>query len=289
MATFNQTTINPSRFHVRQLVFLAYLVPLAVVMVLPIIYIFSTAFKPADELFAYPPRFFVIKPTLINFQNLFRQTSQSGIPFSRYLFNSVVTTAIGVVLTVLVTSMSAFGLSKLHFKAKKPLFQINQYALMFVPIAVMIPRFLIIVNLGIFDTYLAHILPLLAMPVGLFLVKQFVDQIPDQLLEAAKVDGANAFMQYWHIVLPMTKPALATVAILAFQLFWNNDVTSQLYVNADDLKTISFFLSTITSGAGVAGAGMGAAASLLMFLPNVFFFIIIQNKVMDTMAHSGIK
>lgn len=289
MASFNQTKINPQSFHVSQIKFLIYLIPLALIMVLPIVYILSTAFKPMDELFAYPPRFFVIKPTLNNFVNLFRQTSQSGIPFSRYIFNSIVVSAVGVSLTILITSMAAYGLSKLKFKAKKPLFIINQYALMFVSVAVTIPRFLIIVNIGLYDTFWAHILPLLAMPVGLFLVKQFVDQVPDPLLEAAKMDGATEYQIFWHIVLPIIKPALATVAILAFQTFWNNEATSQLYITNDSNKTIAFFLSTITSGSGVAGAGMNAAASLIMFLPNILFFIIIQNKVMDTMAHSGIK
>lgn len=289
MASFNQTKINPQSFHVSQIKFLIYLVPLAIIMVLPMIYIFSTAFKPLDELFAYPPKFFVIKPTFDNFTNLFRQTSQSGVPFSRYIFNSILISGVGVLLTILITSMAAYGLSKLKFKAKKPLFVMNQYALMFVSVAVTIPRFLIIVNVGLYDTFWAHILPLLAMPVGLFLVKQFVDQVPNQLLEAAKIDGATEYQIYYHVVLPIIKPALATVAILAFQTFWNNEVTSQLYVTNDSNKTIAFFLSTITSGAGVAGAGMNAAASLIMFLPNIIFFIIIQSKVMDTMAHSGIK
>jgi multiple sugar transport system permease protein len=289
MASFNQTKINPKSFSWSQIKFLWYLLPLAFIMLLPIVYIFTTAFKPLDELFAYPPKFLVYKPTLINFGNLFRQTSDSGIPFSRYIFNSVVVAGVGIALTLLLTSMTAYGLSKLHFKAKKPLFKINQVALMFVPVAVTIPRFLILVNIGLFDTFWAHILPLLAMPVGLFLVKQFVDQVPNELLEAAKIDGANDYQIFFHVVLPIIKPALATVAILAFQSFWNNQTTSQLYMNDDSQKTIAFFLSTITSGSGVAGAGMGAAASLVMFLPNIVFFIVIQNMVMDTMAHSGIK
>lgn len=289
MASFNQTKVNPSKFGKGQIKFLVYLIPLAIIMVLPILYIVSTAFKPIDELFAFPPRFFVLKPTFNNFTNLFRQTSQSGIPFTRYLFNSIIISVVGILLTLLITSMSAFGLSKLKFKGKKTLFKINQLALMFVPVAVTIPRFIIIVNIGIYDTYLAHLLPLLAMPVGLFLVKQFVDQVPNELIEAAQIDGADNFKVFWNIVLPIIKPALATVAILSFQSFWNNEITSQLYINDDAKKTVAFFLSTITSGSGVAGAGIGAAASLIMFLPNIIVFILIQNKVMDTMAHSGIK
>jgi ABC-type glycerol-3-phosphate transport system permease component len=289
MAGYHQTRIDPKSFHVSQFRFLWYLLPLAAFMILPILYIFSTAFKPADELFAFPPQFLVRKPTLLNFVNLFRQTAQSGIPFSRYLFNSLLITIVGIALTLLITSTAAFGLSKLKFRWKKPLFTINQYALMFVPTAVTIPRFLMLVNLGLYDTYFAHVIPLLAMPVGLFLVKQFVDQVPDELLEAAKIDGANEYQAFRHVVLPIILPALATVMILSFQLFWNNEGTSQLYINDDAKKTIAFYLSTITSGSGVAGAGIGAAASLIMFLPNIVLFIVIQNNVMDTMAHSGIK
>lgn len=289
MATFSRTKIDPKAFHWSQIRFLWYLLPLAAFMLLPILYIFSTAFKPADELFAFPPRFIVIRPTFLNFVNLFRQTAQAGIPFTRYLFNSALITVIGIVLTLLITSTAAYGLSKLKFRWKKPLFAINQYALMFVPTAVTIPRFLMIVQMGLFDNFFVHIIPLLAMPVGLFLVKQFVDQVPNELIEAAKIDGANEYQVFWHVVIPIIMPALATVAILAFQLFWNNEATSQLFVNDDTKKTIAFFLSTITSGSGVAGAGIGAAASLFMFLPNIIIFIIIQNKVMDTMAHSGIK
>lgn len=289
MSKYSMTKINPRRLGRSHIKYLIILLPLALFMLLPIVYIINTAFKPIDELYAFPPRFFVLKPTLSNFTRLFRQTSSFGIPFTRYLFNSIVITILGVTLTVIITSLSAYGLSKLKFKAKNTLFRINQLALMFVPVAVTIPRFLIIVKLGVYNTPVAHILPLLAMPVGLFLVKQFVDQVPNSLLESARIDGANDYQIYWHIVLPIIKPALATVAILAFQSFWNNETTSSMYISDDSQKTVAFFLTSITSGAGIAGAGMGAAASLIMFLPNIIIFIIIQNKVMDTMAHSGIK
>lgn len=291
MASFHGTKINPTRFDKSQLKFYAILIPFAIFMLLPIIYIFSHALKPMDELFAYPPRFFVKKPTLNNFKNLFKATNESGIPMSRYFFNSIVVTVIVVFLSVFISSLAAYALSKKDFKYKKFIFEINTLALMFVNAAVIIPRYLIIEKLGITNTIFAHIFPLIAMPIGLFLIKQFLDQIPNALIEAAKIDGASDFCIYRKIVLPMIRPALATVAILSFQAVWNNAETSILYVDDESLKTFAFYMNTLTSQAGnsVAGQGLGAAASLIMFIPNLIIFIIMQGKVMNTMAHSGIK
>lgn len=292
LASFQGTKINPTKFHRSQLKFYAYLIPLAVFMVLPIVYIINHAFKPIDELFAFPPRFFVEKPTLQNFVDLFTQTNNSGIPVTRYLFNSIVVTFIVVVLSILFGTMAGYALSKLKFKFKKVIFEINTLALMFVPIAVTIPRYLFVESVGLIDSFWVHILPSLAMPVGLFLLKQFIDQIPNELIEAAKMDGASHFKIYRHIILPLVKPAIATVGILAFQFTWNSVETSNLYINDESLKTFAFYMSTLTSqttGNTVAGQGIAAAASLLMFLPNLIIFIFLQSKVMNTMAHSGIK
>ena len=289
MANFKSTKINPSGFSLGQIKFLIYLIPICAFMALPIIYIINNAFKPMDELFAYPPRFWVLKPTLKNFTNLFRQSSTSGIPFTRYLFNSLIITGVGVFVTIIMTAMTGYGLSKLNFKGKRQLFKMNQMALMFVQVAVTIPRFLIITKLGFYDSFLAHIIPALAMPVGLFLVKQNVDQVPNELIEAAKIDGANEYDIFFRIIIPIIKPALATVAILSFQEFWNTEGASTLYIDSESKKNLAFFLSTISAGSTVAGKGMEAAASFIMFIPNLIIFVIIQSKVMDTMAHSGIK
>jgi ABC-type glycerol-3-phosphate transport system permease component len=284
---------NPRSFHPSQLKFYFFLLPLETFMLLPIIFIVSHAFKPPDELFAYPPRFFVINPTLKNFTELFSKMSNSGIPVSRYLFNSVLITLLTVVASVIVASTAAYALSKKRFKLKQTLFAINTVALMFVPIAVTIPRFLIIERLGLMDNFLVHILPVLAMPVGLFLIKQFIDSIPNEVIEAAQVDGASDLWIYWRIILPMIKPAIATIAILTFQAAWNNADTSTMYINDESLKTFAFYLSTLTAtsaGANVvAGQGIAAAASLIMFLPNLIIFILLQSQVMSTMAHSGLK
>lgn len=285
--------INPQGFHVSQLKFYAVLLPLAVLMLLPIVFIFSHAFKPPDELFAYPPRFFVAHPTFKNFQDLFAQMSTAGVPVSRYLFNSITITLVTVAASILISSTAAYALSKKRFGLKQTLFAVNTLALMFVPIAVTIPRFLIITRMGLLDTFWVHILPTLAMPVGVFLLKQFIDGVPDEVIEAAQIDGANDGQIYWRIVLPMIQPAIATIGILTFQATWNNAEISTLYINSENLKTFAYYLSTLTSTASganlVAGQGMAAAASLIMFLPNLIIFLFLQSQVMSTMSHSGLK
>lgn len=280
---------NPRKFNKNQIPFYLYLVPVAVFMGLPIIYILNHAFKPMDELFAFPPRFFVTNPSLDNYRNLFRAAAGAGIPVSRYIFNSLVVTVSVVFLSVIISTMAGFALSKMKFRLKKPLFELNNLALMFVPVAVTIPRYLTITAMGILDTYFAHILSLLAMPVGLFLIKQFIDQVPDSLMEAAQIEGASAFTVYRRVVLPLIKPAIATGAILSFQMVWNNIETSALFTSSESIRTLSFYMNTLTSVGTVQGQGMAAAASLIMFIPNLVLFIIMQSSVMNTMAHSGLK
>lgn len=291
MASFQGTQINPKKFHKSQMKFYLILIPMAILMGSPIIYIFNHAFKPIDELFAFPPRFFVQKPTMQNFLNLLDSGNVGGTPITRYLFNSIVVTIIVVVLIILISTMAGYALSKKQFKLKNTIFEVNTLALMFVPAAVAIPRYIIIEKLHLINTFTVHILPLLALPVGLFLVKQFIDQIPNELLEAARMDGASDFQIFFRIIIPNIKPAIATVAILAFQVVWNNIETSDLYVNNEGIKTFAFYMSTLTTANGntVAGTGLTAAASLIMFIPNLIIFIFMQKQVMDTMAHSGIK
>lgn len=259
-------------------------------MVLPIVFIISHAFKPLDELYAFPPKFFTTRITLDNFRNLFEIASQGKIPFSRYLFNSILACALVILFSILVSSLAAFSFSFLKYKGKKLLFTANQIAIMFVPIAFAVPRFIMLNFFGLTDTFLAHIVPLLAMPVGIFLLKQFMDQVPRELVEAAVVDGANKWQIYARIVMPLVKPALVTVAILAFQNSWNNVETSQMFIVNENLMTLPYYFSTLTMGtSSIASQGISAAAGLILFIPNLVVFIILQNHVMNTMAYSGIK
>lgn len=290
MAGYKGNRIAPRNFDRGQIKIYIILLPLVLFMLLPIVFIIGHAFKPLDELFAFPPRFFVERPTLDNFKTLFKSARSAGIPMSKYVFNSIIVTIAVVGIGVFISTLSGYALSKLKFKLRGAIFEINQGALMFVPAAVMIPRYLIIQGLGITNTYWAHILPLLAMPVSLFLIKQFIDGVPDTLIEAAVVDGANQFTVYRKIIIPLIRPAIATGVILSFQQVWGYLDSSNLYVNTDSMKTLAFYMSTLANANNiVAGQGVAAAASLIMFIPNLVLFIILQKDVMNTMAHSGIK
>lgn len=290
MANYFGTRMNPKRFHRSQWRFLIILIPVAIFMGLPIVYIVNHAFKPLVELFEWPPRFFVQNPTFDNFIDLFAITSTTGIPMTRYLFNSLIITAFTVFASIFIGSLAGFALSKLEFRFKSSLLWINNIAIMFVGASVSIPRYLVIESLGLIDSFWVHIIPGLAIPVGLFLIKQFIDQIPKDLIEASRVDGANNLQIYWYVILPLIKPAIATIAIVAFQGVWNNTEVSNLYINDESLKTFAFYMTTLTmTGNAVAGQGMAAAASLIMFIPNLVVFIVLQKNVMNTMIHSGIK
>ncbi len=282
--------INPQHFNSSQIKFLVILIPLCVFMALPIIFIVFNAFKPLDELFAFPPRFFVKHPTWENFSDLFAMAANTKVPASRYLVNSIISTAAVVILTLFVSVSAGYVLSKKSFRGKQTLFTINTLGLMFVPIAVQIPRYFIIVYTGLQNNFLANIIPLLVTPTGVFLIKQFIDQMPDALIEAAVIDGANDLQVLWKIVVPLANPAIATVTLITFQSAWGSSEASTLFLDNEAFKTFAFYISSLSDSAGgIAGAGIAAAATLIMFLPNLIIFIILQSRVMNTMMHSGIK
>ena len=290
MSSIQGKKMNPTRFHPSQLKFYAILIPMAILTGLPIVFIFSQALKPVNELYLYPPRFFVSNPSLNSFRKLVETMNSSDVPIYRYFFNSIMSTLLTVLCTVAITAFAGYALAKKKFRTKNLIFSINTMALMFVGAAVKIPKYLIVYGTGLIDNFAVHVIPALAMPVGLFLVKQFMDQIPDELLEAAKIDGATDWYTFRKIVVPLSKSALATVVILTFQTAWNTIEASELYLNHDNLKTFAYYMSTLTTtGNDVAGIGMAAAATLIMFIPFLIIFIVMQNNVMSTMAHSGIK
>ncbi len=294
--------MNPRRFDRSQIKFYLYLVPIVVLTALPILFIFFNAFKPLDELLVYPPKFITTRPTLDNFRNLSATSANKAIPMSRYLFNSIFTSLAVVALTLLITVMAAYCMSKKQYRLKNFLFGVNEAALMFIPVALAIPRYMIVYGLGLIDSIFAHIVPLVALPVGLFLVKQFIDSFPNEVVEAAQIDGAGDFYILRKIVVPNITPALATVAILAFQSSWNSLEASNYYINNEALKNFAFYMTTLTATSGnanamvgqltgntIAGLGVQAAGTLIMFVPNLVLFIILQSRVMNTMSHSGMK
>ena len=252
----------------------------------PLVYNINHAFKPLNEIFLFPPNIFVRRPTLNNLQDLFIMMSKSWVTFSRYIFNTVFITAFGTVGMIIVASMGAFVVSKYKFPGAKVFFNGVIITLMFSVYVTAIPNYLVMARLGWVDTYLSVIVPAFAMPIGFFLLKQFIDTIPDTLLEAAKVDGAKEWRIFLYIILPMIKPAWLTVMIFSVQNLWNLRASNMIY--SEQLKTLPYALSQIILG-GIARAGVGAAVTLFVMIVPLVMFIFAQSNVLQTMASSGIK
>ena len=255
-------------------------------MLLPVVYTVVQAFKPMEELFLFPPRFMVQNPTIKNFKLISQLIDNLWVPFSRYLFNSVFVSAVGTAGNVIIASMAAYPLAKNDFPGKNILFKIVTVALLFSGGVLGLAQYIIMAKLHLINTYWALILPSVATPMGLFLMKQFMEGISTSLLEAARLDGMNEFQIYWHIVMPNVKPAWLTMIIFAFQGMWS--MTGGNFIYKESLKMLPTALAQIQSG-GIARAGVAAAANLLMFIPPVLMFLITQSSIMETMAHAGIK
>lgn len=252
----------------------------------PLVYVFNNAFKPFDELFMFPPRLFVINPTLNNFNDLFRILGESWVPALRYFFNTLFYTFVGTAGHILIAAMAAYPLSKFRFPGKDFLFSIVVVALMFSADVTGIPNYIILSRFGLINTPFAIILPAFAASLGLYLLKQFMEQIPDVLIESAKVDGANDWTILFKIVMPQVKPAILTLIIFSFQGLWTAGGGTVIY--NESWKTMTDAISSIAS-AGIARAGVSGAASLLMISVPIIVFIISQSQVVETMASSGIK
>ncbi|MDF2698488.1 MAG: transporter, permease protein [Haloplasmataceae bacterium] len=268
------------------IVILLFLLIFSVFSAYPLIFIIANAFKPLHELFIFPPRLFPSDPTFKNFSDLLILMGTTWVPMSRYIFNTVFITLVGTVGHVIIASMCAFPLAKHQFPGKTFIFTLIIYSLMFSGAVTSTPVFMIMSWIGLVDTLFAVIIPAFAFPLGLYLMKQFMETIPDSLLEAAKIDGANDFKIFWSVVMPLAKPAWLTLIILLFQSLWSTNGGG--YIFSEQLKTLSYALGQIVSG-GIARAGTAAAVSVVMLIVPITIFILSQSKIIDTMSHSGIK
>lgn len=263
-----------------------FLVGMASFMAIPLVFAVNNAFKPLNELFMFPPRFFVRNPTLDNFTDLLAVMDDSWVPLTRYFFNTVLITLLGTGGHIILASMAAYPLAKYKFPGSKLIFQIVVLALMFSPHVTTIPNYMVMSGLGWINTHLSLIVPAMAFPLGLFLMKQFMEQLPDSMLEAAKIDGASEYRVFWQIVMPNVKPAWLTLLILQFPMLWGSD--GGMFVYNEELKTLNYALQQITQ-AGIARAGVGAAVALILMIVPIILFIVSQTNILETMSSSGMK
>ncbi len=255
-------------------------------MAFPLIFAISSALKPLDELFRFPPTILPRHPTTDNFSDLLVTMGQSWVPFSRYLTNTVFVTAAGTFGHLIIASMAAFVLAKYDFPGRKIFFNIVVTALMFSGYVTGIPNYVIMSKLGMIDTFWALLLPAFAAPIGLFMMKQFMEGMPTALIEAAHIDGAGEFRIFWSIVMPNVKPAWLTVIIFSVQSLWNNSAATIIYSEAK--KTLVYALQQIQAG-GIARTGQAAAVTVVVMAVPIIIFILSQSQILETMASSGIK
>lgn len=255
-------------------------------MLLPVYLTIVMSLKPVEELFIFPPKLYTLRPTLDNFRDMFDVLKSNRVPFSRYVFNSVFVTVSVTVLQCIFSSMAAFVLAKCKFPGSKLINGIIVVALLYQSNVIYIMQYIVMSKMGIIDTPLALILPAVASPMGLFLMRQSISQIPDSMIEAAKVDGAGLFRICWQIVMPNQKPALMTLIIFAFQSAWNIQGGSVVF--QEQYKTLPTVV-TQAAASGLARAGVAMAAAVFMLVPPVIVFMLAQRQVIETMAHSGIK
>lgn len=253
---------------------------------LPLLLIIMNAFKPLDELFYFPPRFFVRNPTFDNFQDLLVLMGQSWIPITRYLLNSLIIVVGGLLGNLFFGSMAAYSLSIFDYPGKKFLNEMVILSLMFAAQVTVVANYVTIASLGWVDTYWAVIVPAWSATLGVFILKKFMDSmVSESLIEAARIDGASEFRIYWNIVMPIVKPAWLTLMILTFQALWQE--TGARFLYAEELKTLPYALQQIQAG-GIARRGVGAAVMFMMMIIPVIVFVINQSKIVQTMGTSGL-
>ncbi|HCG36046.1 MAG TPA: carbohydrate ABC transporter permease [Clostridiales bacterium] len=256
-------------------------------MFLPMVYTVCQSLKPLDELWMFPPRFFVRNPTTRNFTQLFRLMGTSWVPFSRYIFNTAFISIVGTFGNVMLSSLAAYALAKIKFPGRVFLFNIIVYSLMFHSTVTGLTNFIIISSLGWMDTYLAIIIPAFCTTMGLYLMKQFMEtSVPDSVLESARLDGASEMRILWTIAMPMVKPAWLTLTIFAFKDLWNSGTSSYIY--SEQLKTFNYAINQLITGS-ISRAGVSGAAMVIMMIVPIAVFVISQSNVIETMSTSGMK
>ncbi|MHB1454403.1 MAG: carbohydrate ABC transporter permease [Saccharofermentanales bacterium] len=265
------------------------IIVLAVFTALPLLYVIMTAVKPLNEIVKFPPQFIVRNPTWNNFADLGSALDSSTVPFVRSIFNSFFVSIVTVFFSVIVCSMGSYGMVKQKLPFSRALFLIIIAALMFSPQVTQISSYMVVNALGLVDTYWALILPKIAVAFYFFLIKQFVEQLPDPLIEAARIDGASEWKIFWTIAMPFLTPAWATLVVLSFVANWNDYFTPLIFITNQALKPLPLVLQTIGDNGNLARSGAMAAATFLTIIPPIALFMSMQKKVIETMTHSGIK
>ena len=255
-----------------------------IVMIVPFVWMVLSSLKGAAELAQLPPTFLPKTPTLDNFSRLFTQLN-----FPVYFLNSVILAVSITVLNVIFCSMLGFALAKLKFRGKNALFLLVLATFMIPSAVTLVPLFVLMSNLGLVNNLLAVILPEAAGGIGVFLMRQFMLAIPDDLLDAGRVDGASEFFLFWRVVMPLCGPALATLTILTFLASWNDFTWPLIVLTSDQKYNLPVALATFAVGQHVNDNGLLLAGAVLVVMPILIVFFLLQRYFTQGIVMTGLK
>ena len=255
-----------------------------VLMVGPFLWMVLGSLKPQAEFLRIPPTFLPATPTMDNYGRLFEQ-----LDFPRFFFNSSVVALAVTIGNLVFCPMLGYALAKLRWRGKRVVMGLVLATLMVPAGITLIPNFILLSSLGLVNTYPGLILPFLAGAFGVFLMRQFMFGVPDELLEAARIDGANEFRLYWTIVVPIAMPVLATLAILTFLGNWNSFIYPLVMAQEPNMYTLPVALATFATGQYQADHGMLMAGSVILVVPVLIVFIIFQRFITEGIATTGLK
>ncbi|GAA2633035.1 carbohydrate ABC transporter permease [Paractinoplanes durhamensis] len=267
-----------------KIVLYAVLVAALIVVVGPFVWMLLSSFKSEGEIRSVPPTWWPSHWTLTNYRDLF-----SRLDFPQYFANSAIVAIIVTLGNLLFCSLIGYALAKLDFPGRKALFLTVLGMLMVPGMVTFVPQFVLISNMGLANSYAGLVLPFLAGPFGVFLMRQFLLAIPDDLIEAARVDGAGEWRIFWRIVLPLCKPALATLGILTFLASWNNFLWPLVVATTDDKYTLPVALALYSIGQNRIYFGLLLAGAVVVVLPVLIVFLALQRHFLRGIATTGLK
>jgi alpha-1,4-digalacturonate transport system permease protein len=261
----------------------AFLLFMTFIILAPVLWFVLSSFKDATDLGARPPK---ILPTRWAFENYTEAFQMYN--YKRYFMNSVIVTSVATVLTLLINSMAAYAFAKYNFRGRDGLF-VMTLAMIMIPLQViLIPIYLVVSSLGLVNTYWGMIIPAAATPTGVFILRQYMLTIPDELIEAARIDGAGEFRIFARIVLPLCRPALAVVAIFSILWRWNDFIWPLLIAQKEELYTLPVALALL-NGQLVVPYNIVLAMSVMSIIPVLFMFVFMQRQIIQGIAQTGIK
>jgi multiple sugar transport system permease protein len=254
------------------------------IMIVPFVWMILGSFKTTAELRQVPPTWIPEEPTLGNYRDLFDR-----LDFARFFFNSAVVAVLVTVGNLVFCSMLGYALAKLRFPGRRPLFLLVLATLMVPGLVTFMPLFVLVANMGLVNTHAGLALPFVAQAFGVFLMRQFIMGVPDELLDAARIDGAGEHYIFWRIVLPLTGPALATLAILMFLGSWNNFLWPLVVATTEDMYTLPVAIALFSTGQHETNLGLLMAGSAAALVPVLVVFVVLQRFFTQGIAMTGIK